>query len=172
MKTTPFWRGGGHGGRFRRDQPFQTSQPYQPIETFRPFRTITSFSDFSVISRNFGHLRHFETIGIPLSNRFVQTRFTRDVRRLRSNSMANTTKQLTGIDRQKLDRFRAEMAKLGVKIPEGDDVEINAMFGVKMHATYEEAIETLTLELIDKPIFVPESQVWSFIDSGASKIDN
>lgn len=86
--------------------------------------------------------------------------------------MANTTKQLTGIDRQKLDRFRAEMAKLGVKIPEGDDVEINAMFGVKMHATYEEAIETLTLELIDKPIFVPESQVWSFIDSGASKIDN
>lgn len=84
--------------------------------------------------------------------------------------MANS-KTLTGISRSRLDRFRAEMAKLGVAIPEGDDVDIKAMFGVKMHATYEEAAETLTLEIIDKPIFVPESQIWSFVDSGAAKID-
>ena len=82
-----------------------------------------------------------------------------------------TTKTLTGIDRARLDCFRTEMAKLGVAIPEGDDVDIKAMFGVKMHATYDESTETLTLEIIDKPIFVPESQIWSFVDSGAAKID-
>ncbi|MGB7069926.1 MAG: hypothetical protein WBD22_10575 [Pyrinomonadaceae bacterium] len=83
--------------------------------------------------------------------------------------MANK-KELTGLDRAKLDRFRREIGKFGVEIPEGDDVPIKAPFGVKMHATYDEATETLSLEIIDKPIFVPESQIWNFVDKGAATL--
>lgn len=63
------------------------------------------------------------------------------------------------------------MAKLAVYIPEGDDVDIKAMFGVRMHATYDETSQTLTLEITDKPIFVPESQIWSFVESGATRLE-
>ncbi len=79
--------------------------------------------------------------------------------------MANI-KELTGITREKLDAFRVKMKKFGVEVPDGDDVEIKAPFGVKMRATYDEAVEVLTLEILDKPIFIPESQIWSIVEGG------
>ena len=79
--------------------------------------------------------------------------------------MANT-RELTGITREKLDAFRGKMKKFGVEVPEGDDVEVKAPFGVKMRATYDDTVEVLTLEILDKPIFVPESQIWSIVEGG------
>jgi hypothetical protein len=84
--------------------------------------------------------------------------------------MANK-KELTGINRLQLDRFRREIGKFGVEIPEGDDVEIKGPFGIRMHAKYDGAAEILTLEITDKPILVPESQIWSFVDNGAARLD-
>ncbi|MBL8181966.1 MAG: hypothetical protein JNL64_10200 [Blastocatellia bacterium] len=81
--------------------------------------------------------------------------------------MANT-KTITGVDRSKLDSFRGKMKKFGAEVPDGDDVEIKAPFGVKMRASYVESAETLTLEILDKPVFVPESQIWSIVDSGTA----
>jgi len=81
--------------------------------------------------------------------------------------MANT-KELTAITREKLNAFRGKMKKFGVEVPEGDDVEIKAPFGVKMHAKYDEAAETLTLKIRDKPMFVPESQIWSIVEGGTA----
>ena len=83
--------------------------------------------------------------------------------------MANQ-KELTGINRARLDRFRREIGKLGVEIPEGDDVDIKAPFGVRMHAKYDEAAEILTLEITDRPALVPSSQIWKVVDSGAAKL--
>lgn len=79
--------------------------------------------------------------------------------------MANT-RELTDITREKLNGFRTKMKNFGVDVPQGDDVEIKAPMGVKMRAKYDEAGETLLLEILDKPIFVPESQIWSVVDSG------
>ena len=79
--------------------------------------------------------------------------------------MANT-RELTGITREKLDAFRGKMKKFGVEVPEGDDVEVKAPFWVKMRTTYDDAVEVLTLEILDKPIFVPESQIWSIVEGG------
>ena len=78
------------------------------------------------------------------------------------------TKEITGVDRDRLNAFRGKMKKLGVEVPEGDDVEVKAPFGVKMRATYNEDAQILTLEILDKPIFVPESQIWTVVDSGTA----
>ena len=79
--------------------------------------------------------------------------------------MANT-KELTAITREKLDIFRGKMKKFGVEVPEGDDVEIKAPMGVIMRAKYDEPTQILLLEILDKPIFVPEGQIWSIVESG------
>ena len=76
------------------------------------------------------------------------------------------TKELTGVTREKLDQFRGKMKKFGVEVPDGDDVELKAPMGVKMRATYNEAVEILTLEILDKPVFVPEAQIWSIVEGG------
>jgi hypothetical protein len=75
-------------------------------------------------------------------------------------------KELTDITREKLDGFRGKMKKFGVNVPEGDDVQINAPMGVKMRAKYDETAQTLLLEIVDKPIFVPEAQIWSIVEGG------
>lgn len=77
--------------------------------------------------------------------------------------MANT-RELTDITREKLDVFRGKMKKFGVEVPEGDDVEIKAPLGVKMRAKYDEVSQTLLLEILDKPIFIPESQIWGIVE--------
>ena len=78
------------------------------------------------------------------------------------------TKEITDVDRDRLNAFRGKMKKLGVEVPAGDDVEVKAPFGIKMRATYDEAVQTLTLEILDKPLFVPESQIWNMVDSGTA----
>ncbi len=74
------------------------------------------------------------------------------------------------VSRERLTRFRRELATWGVKVPDGDDVEVSGPFGVKLQATYDEAPQTLTLSITDKPMFIPESQVWKFVDDAAAKI--
>ena len=73
-------------------------------------------------------------------------------------------KEISNITREKLNGFRGKMKKFGVEVPEGDDVEGKAPLGVKMRATYFEASETLKLEILEKPAFIPEAQIWNIID--------
>lgn len=74
------------------------------------------------------------------------------------------TKDIHKITREKLNGFRAKMKKYGVAVPEGDDVEVKAPLGVKMRAVYDEPSQILTLEILEKPVFVGEAQIWSIID--------
>lgn len=60
------------------------------------------------------------------------------------------------------------MKKFGVEVPEGDDMKITPPFGVKMHAKYDEAAETLTLKIRDKTNVRPESQIWSIVEGGTA----
>ena len=80
------------------------------------------------------------------------------------------TKVFTDVSRERLNRFRRELAQWGVKVPDGDDVEVTGPFGVILRATYEEALENLSLTIVEKPMLIPESQVWKFVDNAAAKL--
>lgn len=81
-----------------------------------------------------------------------------------------STREFTNISRDQLADFRSELKKYGVNVPDGDDVKISAPFGVKMHAVYVEESKALTLSILDKPVFVPESQIWGIVDKTAEKL--
>lgn len=75
-------------------------------------------------------------------------------------------KQYGGITRDELGNLRRDLAKEGVSVPAGDDVEIQAPFGVFLRATYDEAKETLKICITKKPFYVPESEIWKIVDAG------
>jgi len=74
-----------------------------------------------------------------------------------------------GVKRADVERIRGGIGKFGIKMPEGDDVEIKGPIGVKMGFNYDEPNEKLTLSIIDKPGFVSDSQIWSVIEMTAGK---
>ena len=80
------------------------------------------------------------------------------------------TKVFTDVSRERLNRFRRELAQWGVKVPDGDDVQVTGPFGVILRATYEEALGKLSLSIVEKPMLIPESQVWKFVDNAAAKL--
>ncbi|MBK8302495.1 MAG: hypothetical protein WBC19_08960 [Pyrinomonadaceae bacterium] len=80
------------------------------------------------------------------------------------------TKVFTDVSRERLNRFRRELAQWGVKVPDGDDVQVSGPFGVILRATYDEALKTLSLSIVEKPMLIPESQVWKFVDNAAAKL--
>ncbi len=80
------------------------------------------------------------------------------------------TKVFTDVSRERLNRFRRELAQWGVKVPDGDDVEVAGPFGVILRATYEEALGKLSLSIVEKPMLIPESQVWKFVENAAAKL--
>lgn len=75
-------------------------------------------------------------------------------------------KEYDGINRSELGRLRARLAKENIVVPPGDDVSIEAPFGVELQATYDEAKEILKICILKKPFYVPESQIWKIVDSG------
>lgn len=80
------------------------------------------------------------------------------------------TKVFTDVSRERLNRFRRELAQWGVTVPDGDDVQVTGPFGVILRATYEEASDKLSLSIVEKPMLIPESQVWKFVDNAAAKL--
>lgn len=77
-------------------------------------------------------------------------------------------KQYDGITRVELANLRSYLAKEKVVVPEGDDVEIEAPFGIKLRATYDEPQSILKVCITEKPFYVPESQIWKIIDAGTA----
>ena len=74
-----------------------------------------------------------------------------------------------GVTREHVNKIRKGIGKFGITMPEGDDVDIDGPLGVKMHLTYDESGKTLSLSVIDKPVFIPESQIWNVIEKTAMK---
>ncbi len=77
-------------------------------------------------------------------------------------------KQYGGITRAELGNLRKDLAKEGIEVPEGDDVEVSGPFGVKLQAIYNEAKETLKICITKKPFYIPESEVWKIVDTGTA----
>ena len=77
-------------------------------------------------------------------------------------------KQYGGINREELVNLRKDLAGEGIVVPEGDDVEVQGPFGVKLQAIYNEQKETLKICISKKPFYIPESEVWKIDDSGTA----
>jgi hypothetical protein len=77
-------------------------------------------------------------------------------------------KQYGGITRDELLNLRNDLADEGIIIPEGDDVEIQGPYGIKLSATYNERKETLKICITEKPFYIPESAVWNIVDTGTA----
>jgi hypothetical protein len=77
-------------------------------------------------------------------------------------------KQYGGITRAELGHLRNDLLKEEVVVPAGDDVEIDGPFGIKLHAIYDEAKETLRVSITKKPFYVPESEIWKIVDTGVA----
>jgi hypothetical protein len=75
----------------------------------------------------------------------------------------------SGVTREHVNKIRKEIGKFGITIPEGDDVDVKGPLGVRMHLNYDEPAKTLNLSLVDKPAFIPESQIWNVIEKTAVK---
>lgn len=78
------------------------------------------------------------------------------------------SKQYGGISRDELVNLRKDLANEGIDVPEGDDVEVNGPFGIKLRAVYNEPKETLKISIVKKPFYVPESEIWKIVDTGTS----
>ncbi|MFN6963984.1 MAG: hypothetical protein ACK4S4_09485 [Pyrinomonadaceae bacterium] len=75
-----------------------------------------------------------------------------------------------GVERKDLDRIRTELAKFGIKMPDGDNVEVKGPLGVKMQVDYDEPQKTLSLTIVNKPAFVTENQIWKVVEMSAGKV--
>jgi hypothetical protein len=76
------------------------------------------------------------------------------------------SKHYGGITRQELKSLRADLAKEGVSVPEGDDVMVEGPHGIRLQATYDESKQTLKINIAKKPFFIPESMIWNIVDAG------
>ena len=77
-------------------------------------------------------------------------------------------KQYSGITKDELVNLRKDLADEGVIVPEGDDVEVQGPYGIKLRATYNESKETLKICITKKPFYVPESEIWKIVDAGTA----
>ena len=74
----------------------------------------------------------------------------------------------SGVKREDINKIRNGLGRFGIKMPDGDDVDVKGPLGVKMHVLYIENEQSLTLSIIDKPGWVSNSQIWKVIESSAT----
>lgn len=77
-------------------------------------------------------------------------------------------KQYGGITRAELVNLRKDLARENVKVPEGDDVDVQGPYGIELRATYNEQKETLKIRITKKPFYIPESEIWKIVDAGTA----
>ena len=78
------------------------------------------------------------------------------------------SKQYGGITRGELTNLKKDLAREGISVPDGDDVAVKGPFGVELRATYDEAKETLKIQITKKPFYIPESEIWKIVDTGTA----
>ncbi len=72
-------------------------------------------------------------------------------------------KDYPNIEPKTLDCLKSELQSMGITPPEGDSGTIDYQ-GVKLQVTYQASAQTLSVEMLQKPVFIPESLVWQLLD--------
>ncbi len=81
------------------------------------------------------------------------------------------SKLYEGITREELNSLRSSLENQGVKVPEGDDVLVEGPYGVHLQISYDAPSATLKVSIAKKPLFVPESMIWSMVDKGVKPFE-
>ena len=79
-----------------------------------------------------------------------------------------TSKEYTGIARQRMDCLRQSLTSKGIT-PQGEDTATVEYQGVKLSLSYDEANQVLKLNILEKPAYVPESLIWGLIDNSVQQ---
>jgi hypothetical protein len=73
-----------------------------------------------------------------------------------------SSKTFPGVTPEAVSRFRAELAKQHIRVPDGDEGTIDHA-GVKLSFQYDPARALLHVRLDDKPFIVSEAFVWNLL---------
>lgn len=77
-------------------------------------------------------------------------------------------KDYNNVTREQLGNLKQKLQQMGIKPPEGDRGPIEAM-GVKLTVSYDEGGQKLTVCIVEKPAFIPESMVWGQIEGSIKR---
>ena len=72
-------------------------------------------------------------------------------------------KDYNDVTREQLGKLKQKLQQMGITPPDGDSGAIEAM-GVKLTVAYDEGGQKLTVCIVEKPPFIPESMVWGQIE--------
>lgn len=72
-------------------------------------------------------------------------------------------KDYNDVTREQLGKLKQKLQQMGVTVPDGDNATIEVM-GVKLTVAYDESGSKLTICIVEKPAFIPESMVWGQIE--------
>lgn len=78
------------------------------------------------------------------------------------------TKDYTGISASTLECLKTDLRSMGINPPDGDSGTVEYQ-GVKLSINYDSGHQTLSVHIISKPAFVPESLVWQLLDGRIQK---
>ena len=72
-------------------------------------------------------------------------------------------KEYGGITESGLANIRKDLQSIGITAPPGNDGTIEYQ-GVKLGIDYKPSVQTLTVHILEKPIFIPEDLIWQMLD--------
>ncbi|MGH9327127.1 MAG: hypothetical protein ACRD2B_10670 [Terriglobia bacterium] len=77
-------------------------------------------------------------------------------------------KEFAGISRNTLNCLKKDLHTMGITPPDGDSGVIEYQ-GVKFSISYAETAAKLSIQILTKPAFIPESLVWQLLDGRIQK---
>ncbi|MGH9355461.1 MAG: hypothetical protein ACRD10_04965 [Terriglobia bacterium] len=77
-------------------------------------------------------------------------------------------KEYGGITKNGIDNLRKDLQSVGITAPPGNNGEIEYQ-GVKLNIDYKPSAQTLTVRILEKPIFIPEDLIWQMLDGRVLK---
>lgn len=77
-------------------------------------------------------------------------------------------KEYSGVTEAGIQSLRQSLQELGITVPEGDSGVVTYQ-GVKLGIDYAQADQKLSLKILEKPAFIPESLIWQMLDARVQK---
>ena len=78
------------------------------------------------------------------------------------------SKEYPATTRSRMDCLWQNLIAKGIAQQSSDSATLEYS-GVKLSVNYDEPAQLLKVDILDKPVFVPESLIWQFIDSSVEK---
>ncbi|MGH9358842.1 MAG: hypothetical protein ACRD22_05810 [Terriglobia bacterium] len=77
-------------------------------------------------------------------------------------------KEYSGVTERGLENLRRDLQSIGITPPQENSGTIEYQ-GVKLAINYGPADQKLTVRILEKPAFIPESLVWQMLDGRIQK---